>query len=41
MIDDVSVDGDDPSHIQWIMDRAIERAQKYNIQGITFRLTQG
>ena len=41
VIDDVGVDGDDPNHIQWIMDRAVQRAQKYNIQGITYRLTQG
>ncbi|XP_001633684.2 NEDD8-activating enzyme E1 catalytic subunit isoform X2 [Nematostella vectensis] len=37
----VSVDGDDPSHIQWILDRAKERADEYNIRGVTYRLTQG
>ena len=37
----VNIDGDDPKHIQWIMDKSIESANEYNIHGITYRLTQG
>lgn len=35
------IDGDDPVHIQWLFDKAQERAKKYQIQGVTYRLTQG
>ena len=38
---DVPVDGDDPLHIQWILDKAKERAENFNIKGVTYRLTQG
>lgn len=37
----VPVDGDDPTHVQWIYDKAKERADSFNIQGVTYRLTQG
>lgn len=37
----VPVDGDDPAHVQWICDKAKERAESFNIQGVTYRLTQG
>ena len=37
----VPVDGDDPAHVQWIYDKAKERADSFNIQGVTYRLTQG
>ena len=37
----VGVDGDDPTHIQWIQERAQERAGKHGISGVTYRLTQG
>ncbi|XP_068671161.1 NEDD8-activating enzyme E1 catalytic subunit-like isoform X2 [Montipora foliosa] len=37
----VPVDGDDPAHVQWIFEKAKERADSYNIQGVTYRLTQG
>ena len=37
----VPVDGDDPAHVQWIYDKAKERAESFNIQGVTYRLTQG
>ncbi|CAH3020506.1 unnamed protein product [Porites evermanni] len=36
----VPVDGDDPAHVQWIYDKAKERADSFNIQGVTYRLTQ-
>lgn len=38
---DVSIDGDNPKHIEWIMNSAISRANEYGIQGVTYRLTQG
>ncbi|XP_077863477.1 NEDD8-activating enzyme E1 catalytic subunit-like isoform X2 [Saccoglossus kowalevskii] len=39
--ENIPIDGDDPAHIQWIFDKALERAKHYNIQGVTYRLTQG
>ena len=39
--DGVPIDGDDPTHIQWIFEKAQERADQYNIGGVTYRLTQG
>ena len=38
--DPVAIDGDDPQHITWILERANERASQYNISGVTYRLTQ-
>jgi ubiquitin-activating enzyme E1 C len=35
------IDGDDPNHINWIYDRAVERANEFKIPGVTYRLTQG
>ncbi|XP_033102908.1 NEDD8-activating enzyme E1 catalytic subunit-like [Anneissia japonica] len=37
----VGIDGDDPAHVQWIFEKAQQRADEYNIQGVTYRLTQG
>jgi ubiquitin-activating enzyme E1 C len=34
-------DGDNPQHVAWVYDKALERAQHYGIEGITYRLTQG
>jgi len=39
--DDEKVDGDNPRHIKWICDRAMAYAQKHNIAGVSYRLTQG
>merc|ERR1711860_114618 len=39
--EDVSIDGDDPTHIAWIYEKALERAAEYKIDGVTQRLTQG
>jgi len=39
--DETVIDGDDPTHISWIFERARERAEEYGIQGVTYRLTQG
>lgn len=38
---DKKIDGDDPDHIQWLYDLASARAEKYNIAGVTWSLTQG
>lgn len=34
------IDGDDPNHINWIYEKASERAGQFNIQGMTYRLVQ-
>ena len=34
------IDGDDPAHINWILEKAQERASQFNITGVTYRLTQ-
>uniref|UniRef100_A0A3P8Q992 NEDD8-activating enzyme E1 catalytic subunit n=1 Tax=Astatotilapia calliptera TaxID=8154 RepID=A0A3P8Q992_ASTCA len=39
--DDVSLDGDDPEHIQWVYQKSLERAAEFSITGVTYRLTQG
>ncbi|XP_065291555.1 NEDD8-activating enzyme E1 catalytic subunit isoform X2 [Dermacentor albipictus] len=39
--DNTPIDGDNPDHIQWIHEKATERASEYNISGVTYRLTQG
>ncbi|KWU43607.1 NEDD8 activating enzyme [Rhodotorula sp. JG-1b] len=38
---DKKLDNDDPEHIQWLFDTARRRAEKYNIAGVTWQLTQG
>jgi len=38
---EVNIDGDDPQHIQWILEKAQERATEFNISGVSYRLTQG
>lgn len=35
------IDGDDPSHIKWILEKSQERADEYSISGVNYRLTQG
>jgi len=37
----IPIDGDDPQHITWIFEKALERANNYGIRGVTYRLTQG
>ncbi|XP_074644580.1 NEDD8-activating enzyme E1 catalytic subunit-like [Tubulanus polymorphus] len=39
--DGIQIDGDDPSHIQWISEKSLDRANQYGITGVTYRLTQG
>lgn len=36
-----AVDGDDPAHVSWIYDKAMQRAKDHGITGVTYRLTQG
>ena len=35
------IDGDDPAHIGWILEKAQERAAQFSISGVNYRLTQG
>lgn len=37
----VQLDGDDPQHVAWVLEKAQERAMKYGITGVSYRLTQG
>jgi len=37
----VSIDGDDPHHLDWIYQRSLERADEFRITGVTYRLAQG
>jgi len=37
----IPIDGDDPQHVNWIFEKAQERANNYGIRGVTYRLTQG
>ncbi|KAF7268248.1 hypothetical protein GWI33_018610 [Rhynchophorus ferrugineus] len=36
----VPLDGDDIQHTTWVYERSLERANQFNIQGVTFRLVQ-
>lgn len=36
-----TVDGDDPQHVAWVLEKAQERALKHGITTVTYRLTQG
>ncbi|CAD8191434.1 unnamed protein product [Paramecium pentaurelia] len=38
---DLKLDKDNFDHINWIYQRALERAQQFNIQGVTYKLTLG
>lgn len=38
---DDSLDTDDPEHITWLYNKAQQHAQKYNISGVTYSMTQG
>lgn len=35
------LDGDDTQHIGWIYEKSLERANQFNITGVTYRLVQG
>lgn len=36
----VELNKDDPNHMSWIYNRALERAKQFNINGVTYKLTQ-
>ncbi|CAG2055585.1 unnamed protein product [Timema podura] len=38
---DVTIDGDDPAHINWIYEKSQERAAQFGISSVTYRLVQG
>ena len=38
---DKRMDTDDPEHIDWLFSYASRRAQEFNIEGVTWSLTQG
>ncbi|KAJ2555043.1 NEDD8 activating enzyme [Coemansia sp. RSA 1933] len=38
---DKKLDGDDPDHINWLVEQATARAEQFSITGITYSLTQG
>uniref|UniRef100_A0A182P6A8 NEDD8-activating enzyme E1 catalytic subunit n=1 Tax=Anopheles epiroticus TaxID=199890 RepID=A0A182P6A8_9DIPT len=38
---DVALDGDDPQHVTWVYEKAQERANSFNITGLSYRLVQG
>ena len=41
LVTDNALDGDNPEHIQWVFEKAQQRAAQFNITGVTYRLTQG
>ncbi|KAF2739280.1 hypothetical protein EJ04DRAFT_540910 [Polyplosphaeria fusca] len=38
---DITLDTDDPEHITWLYQKALKRAQEFNISGVTYSMTQG
>ena len=38
---DITLDTDNPEHITWLYQKALARAQEFNIPGVTYSLTQG
>ena len=38
---DKKLDTDDPDHITWLYNAALDRAKQFNIEGVTWSLTQG
>ncbi|KAI9802412.1 MAG: hypothetical protein M1825_002795 [Sarcosagium campestre] len=38
---DDTLDTDDPEHITWLYQKALKRAEEFNIPGVTYSLTQG
>ena len=39
--ENVTLDGDNEKHINWIYQEAMKRAEKFGIKGVTYRLTKG
>jgi len=38
---DKKMDTDNPEHVQWLYEQALERAKEFNITGVTYSMTQG
>ncbi len=38
---DDTLDTDDPEHITWLYQKALKRANEFNIPGVTYSMTQG
>ncbi|PSN69797.1 hypothetical protein BS50DRAFT_519204 [Corynespora cassiicola Philippines] len=38
---DITLDNDDPEHITWLYQKALKRAEEFNIPGVTYSMTQG
>jgi NEDD8-activating enzyme E1 len=38
---EITLDTDDPEHITWLYKMALERANQFNIPGVTYSMTQG
>ncbi|KAF2799127.1 hypothetical protein K505DRAFT_266379 [Melanomma pulvis-pyrius CBS 109.77] len=38
---EITLDTDDPEHITWLFQKALKRAQEFNIPGVTYSMTQG
>ena len=38
---DIVLDTDDPEHITWLYQTALKRAKEFNIEGVTYSMTQG
>jgi ubiquitin-activating enzyme E1 C len=38
---DITLDTDDPEHITWLYQKALARAKEFNIEGVTYSMTQG
>ncbi|KAK9368545.1 hypothetical protein V1509DRAFT_623226 [Lipomyces kononenkoae] len=38
---DKKLDNDNPEHVQWLYQTALDRAREFNISGVTYSLTQG
>jgi NAD(P)H-flavin reductase len=41
VVADQKYDTDNPEHISWLYETALTRAKKFNIDGVTYFLTQG
>ena len=38
---DINVDTDDNKHMMWLYEQSLARAKAFDIEGVTFMLTQG